>query len=187
MLRAAGLAPARLPEAVGVDAPEAAKRVLARRPEVVGGGHPAIWAPWLKASGSAYARPSSGTKLALRVRSMLDGAKDQALTLEGVPQPDPAFYKPQSMVLDFPRQQEYIRGMKVKTSITLTEELLTAIDKRARQFKKNRSDFIEAAVRAFIGQLIRDELNAKDLEIINRRADFLNQEASDVLAFQAPL
>jgi metal-responsive CopG/Arc/MetJ family transcriptional regulator len=77
--------------------------------------------------------------------------------------------------------------MKVKTSITLTEELLTAIDKRARQFKKNRSDFIEAAVWAFIGQLIRDELNAKDLEIINRRADFLNQEASDVLAFQAPL
>lgn len=91
------------------------------------------------------------------------------------------------MVLDFPRQREYTRGMKVKTSITLTEELLTAIDKRARQFKKNRSDFIEAAVWAFIGQLIRDELNAKDLEIINRRADFLNQEASDVLAFQAPL
>jgi metal-responsive CopG/Arc/MetJ family transcriptional regulator len=77
--------------------------------------------------------------------------------------------------------------MKVKTSITLTEELLTAIDKRARQYKKNRSDFIEAAAWAFIGQLIRDELNAKDLEIINRRADFLNQEASDVLAFQAPL
>ena len=77
--------------------------------------------------------------------------------------------------------------MKIKTSITLTEELVKAIDRRAKQYKKNRSDFIEAAVWAFIGQLIRDELNAKDLEIINRRADFLNQEASDVLAFQVPL
>jgi metal-responsive CopG/Arc/MetJ family transcriptional regulator len=65
--------------------------------------------------------------------------------------------------------------------------LLQAIDKRARQLKKNRSDFIEAAVWAFIGQLIRDEQNAKDLEIINRRADFLNQEAVDVLAYQIPL
>jgi metal-responsive CopG/Arc/MetJ family transcriptional regulator len=36
--------------------------------------------------------------------------------------------------------------MKVKTSIMLSKELLQAIDKRARQFKKNRSDIIEAAV-----------------------------------------
>ena len=74
--------------------------------------------------------------------------------------------------------------MKVKTSITLSEELLKVIDKRAKQYKKNRSDFVEAAVWAFIGQMIRDEQNTKDLEIINRRADFLNQEAADVLAYQ---
>ena len=49
------------------------------------------------------------------------------------------------------------------------------------------SDFIETAVWTFIGQLIRDEQNARDLEIINRRADFLNQEAADVLAYQVPL
>jgi len=77
--------------------------------------------------------------------------------------------------------------MKVKTSITLSEELLKVIDKRAKQYKKNRSDFVEAAVWAFIGQMIRDEQNAKDLEIINRRADFLNQEAADVLAYQVAL
>jgi len=77
--------------------------------------------------------------------------------------------------------------MKVKTSITLSKELLQAIDKRAKQLKKNRSDIMEAAVWAFIGQLIRDEQNARDLEIINRRADFLNQEAVDVLAYQMPL
>ncbi|MBI3014239.1 MAG: ribbon-helix-helix protein, CopG family [Candidatus Tectomicrobia bacterium] len=77
--------------------------------------------------------------------------------------------------------------MKVKTSITLSEELLKAIDKRAKQFKKNRSDFIEAAVWAFVGQLLRDEQNARDLEIINRRADYLNKEAADVLEYQIPL
>ena len=77
--------------------------------------------------------------------------------------------------------------MKVKTSISLSEELLDIIDKRARQFKKNRSDFIESAVRAFIKKLIRDEQNAKDLDIINRRAEYLNGEAEDVLTYQVPL
>jgi metal-responsive CopG/Arc/MetJ family transcriptional regulator len=77
--------------------------------------------------------------------------------------------------------------MKVKTSITISEELLKVVDKRAKQYKKNRSDFIEAAVLAFIGKLIRDEQNARDLEILNRRADFLNQEAAEVLAYQIPL
>jgi len=77
--------------------------------------------------------------------------------------------------------------MKVKTSITLSEELLEAIDRRARQHKKTRSDFIEVAVGAFIAQAMRNEQNARDLEIINRRADFLNQEASEVLEYQAPL
>ncbi len=69
--------------------------------------------------------------------------------------------------------------MKVKTSVTLSDKLLEAVDKRARQHKKTRSDFI--------GQLVRDEQNARDLEIINRRADFLNREAKDVLEYQALL
>jgi metal-responsive CopG/Arc/MetJ family transcriptional regulator len=73
--------------------------------------------------------------------------------------------------------------MKVKTSITLSEDLLDAIDKRAADFK-NRSDFIEAAIRAFLAQRIREERNAKDREILDRHADRLNQEAEDVLAFQ---
>jgi metal-responsive CopG/Arc/MetJ family transcriptional regulator len=77
--------------------------------------------------------------------------------------------------------------MKIKTSITLSEELLKAVDKRAKQYRRNRSDFIEAAVWDFLGKLSRDELNARDLEILNRRADFLNQEALDVLAYQVPL
>jgi metal-responsive CopG/Arc/MetJ family transcriptional regulator len=77
--------------------------------------------------------------------------------------------------------------MKVKTSITISEELLKVVDKRAKQYRKNRSDFIETAVLAFIGRLIQNEQNARDLEILNRRADFLNQEAAEVLAYQIPL
>jgi metal-responsive CopG/Arc/MetJ family transcriptional regulator len=74
--------------------------------------------------------------------------------------------------------------MRVKVSITLPERLLKAIDKRTKQQKTTRSDFIEAAVQAFIRQLIREEQNARDLEIINRHADALNKEAADVLEYQ---
>jgi metal-responsive CopG/Arc/MetJ family transcriptional regulator len=74
--------------------------------------------------------------------------------------------------------------MKVKTSIRLPEELLKFVDNRAKLHKKTRSDFIEAAVRAFTRQLLRDEQNARDFEIINRRAEFLNLEARDVLEYQ---
>jgi metal-responsive CopG/Arc/MetJ family transcriptional regulator len=77
--------------------------------------------------------------------------------------------------------------MKVKTSITLTEELLKIVDKRAKKSHKNRSDFIETAVWAFVSQIARNEQNAHDLEILNRRADFLNDEAADVLSYQIPL
>jgi metal-responsive CopG/Arc/MetJ family transcriptional regulator len=74
--------------------------------------------------------------------------------------------------------------MKVKTSITLSKELLDAIDKHSSQFK-NRSDFIEAAVRAYIANITRDEQNAADIAIINRKTARLNKEAADVLAYQA--
>ena len=73
--------------------------------------------------------------------------------------------------------------MKVKTSITLSEDLLEAIDQRSAQFK-NRSDFIESAIRAYIAQMVREEQNAKDLAILNRQAERLNEEAIDVLSYQ---
>lgn len=73
--------------------------------------------------------------------------------------------------------------MKVKTSIILSEDLLEAIDKRAGRFR-NRSDFIEAAVRDYIARTIREETNARDLAILNNEADRLNEEAADVLAYQ---
>jgi metal-responsive CopG/Arc/MetJ family transcriptional regulator len=81
---------------------------------------------------------------------------------------------------------EYICNMKVKTSITLSEDLLKAVDEYAKEYN-NRSEFIEKAVRVFVRQLIRREQDARDLEIINQRADYLNQEAMDVLTYQVDL
>jgi metal-responsive CopG/Arc/MetJ family transcriptional regulator len=73
--------------------------------------------------------------------------------------------------------------MKIRTSITLSEDLLKVIDDYAREFN-NRSEFIEEAVRVFIRQLMRRQQDARDLEIINHHADYLNQEAMDVLTYQ---
>lgn len=76
--------------------------------------------------------------------------------------------------------------MKVKTSVSLSDELIEAIDQYGQSYK-NRSDFVEAAIWAFIKQIIRDQQNARDIEIINRNADRLNAEALDVLAYQVQL
>ena len=76
--------------------------------------------------------------------------------------------------------------MKVKTSITLSEDVLRALEEHVVSYK-NRSDFIEAALWAFIKQKIRDEQNARDRTILSRRADALNKEAQGVLSYQAPL
>jgi len=78
---------------------------------------------------------------------------------------------------------EYISSMKIKTSITLSDDLIQAIDGYTREYH-TRSEFIEEAVRVFIKQLIRKQQDTRDLKIINNRADYLNKEALDVLTFQ---
>ncbi|GAB4230744.1 MAG: hypothetical protein OHK0028_05300 [Deltaproteobacteria bacterium] len=86
-------------------------------------------------------------------------------------------------VLDGGAVGGYVGSMKIKTSITLAEDLLKAIDEQSGPHK-NRSDFIEKAVRAYVAQVTRDRQNARDLDIINRQADRLNREAEDVLSYQ---
>jgi metal-responsive CopG/Arc/MetJ family transcriptional regulator len=73
--------------------------------------------------------------------------------------------------------------MKVKTSITLSRDLLEAIDVRASR-GRSRSEFIERALRVFLAETERQERNARDVDILNRRAERLNREAADVLAYQ---
>ena len=76
--------------------------------------------------------------------------------------------------------------MKVKTSITLSDEIIEAIDLHMGGYR-SRSEFLEMAARKFIAQLTRKEAERRDLEIINRNADSLNAEAEDVLTYQVPL
>ncbi len=75
--------------------------------------------------------------------------------------------------------------MRVTTSVSVDKGLLETIDKLSD--KGDRSSFIEAALRVYIVQFVRRKQNAKDLEIINRRADDLNEEALDVLDYQVAL
>ena len=75
---------------------------------------------------------------------------------------------------------EYTYLMRVKTSITLPDDLLTTID----QTESNRSAFIERASRAYLARLEKAKREARDIEIINSRADRLNEEAQDVLEYQ---
>ena len=55
--------------------------------------------------------------------------------------------------------------MKVKTSITLSEDLVEAVDRLADK-SANRSEFIEMALHAFIAQKQREEQHARDLKIM---------------------
>lgn len=74
--------------------------------------------------------------------------------------------------------------MKIKTSVTVSEDLLEAVDARIGQ-AASRSEFIEGAVRSYLASPVRREHDARDLEIMNRYADEMNAEASDLLDYQA--
>ncbi len=76
--------------------------------------------------------------------------------------------------------------MKVKTSVTRSQDLLQTIDQVVNEHQ-NRSLFLETAAWDYIAKLRRAHQNERDLEILNRRAEYLNAEAADALAYQIPL
>lgn len=76
--------------------------------------------------------------------------------------------------------------MKVKTSITLSEDLIQSIEKLFGK-QKNKSEFIEKALRDYIERQVKAERDLKDLIILNKKADKLNKEAEDVLTYQVDL
>ncbi|MGB9234618.1 MAG: hypothetical protein WCC04_09405 [Terriglobales bacterium] len=73
--------------------------------------------------------------------------------------------------------------MKEKTSITLSTEVLTGIDRLAGS-KHSRSAIIERILRRHLSENARARIQAHDLEQLNRAADVLNSEAADVLDYQ---
>ncbi len=76
--------------------------------------------------------------------------------------------------------------MKSKTSVTLSSSLLRDLDQILGR-NRNRSEFIENAVREHLLRLLREQRDRRELELINRNADALNKEAQDVLSYQVKL
>jgi metal-responsive CopG/Arc/MetJ family transcriptional regulator len=75
--------------------------------------------------------------------------------------------------------------MKEKTSITLSREVLKAVERVAGP-KQSRSAFIETVLRRHLLEQARTQRDKHELEILNRKADRLNREAEDGLELQSP-
>lgn len=73
--------------------------------------------------------------------------------------------------------------MKEKTSITLSREVLSGIDRIAGS-KQSRSAFIENVLARYLREQAKAARDAREIEIINRHADELNAEVEDVLRYQ---
>ena len=73
--------------------------------------------------------------------------------------------------------------MKVEITVALSEDLVAVLESRARDAQE-RSSIVEAALRAHLARPRRGA-DEGDLEIINARAEELNAEAVDVLAYLA--
>ncbi len=76
--------------------------------------------------------------------------------------------------------------MKVKTSVSLSEDVIALIDQHA-DAERNRSAFIETAVRTYLEVIRRKRRDHDDVRTINRFAARLHREARDVLGYQMEL
>ena len=74
----------------------------------------------------------------------------------------------------------YIYLVRIKTSVTLPEDLLGEIDRA----DLNRSGFLERAARNYLAQMRKAAREAADTAILDANADRLNLEALDVLEYQ---
>jgi metal-responsive CopG/Arc/MetJ family transcriptional regulator len=74
--------------------------------------------------------------------------------------------------------------MKQKTSLTLSEDLLVALDRMAGPHV-SRSSFIEKILRDFVEGRARARREARETAAINRHAAKLNAEMKDALYAQA--
>jgi metal-responsive CopG/Arc/MetJ family transcriptional regulator len=70
--------------------------------------------------------------------------------------------------------------MRVKTSISLSKELLKQIDR----VDSNRSNFFERAARSYLTGIEKKRRDARDASILDAQAERLNAEALDVLGYQ---
>ena len=76
------------------------------------------------------------------------------------------------------------RTRKVKTSVSLSEGLLHAVDVLAG--KSSRSAWIERSVRASVQRALRRRRDENEVRLLNEHADSLNRESADALTYQTP-
>ena len=74
--------------------------------------------------------------------------------------------------------------MKVKTSITLSSDVLAAVDRIAGK-NGNRSAVIESALVDYVARRAIAVRDKRDRQRLDRHAEALNRETADVLEFQA--
>ena len=74
----------------------------------------------------------------------------------------------------------YVYRVRVKTSVTLPEQLLQQID----QEDSNRSGFLEKAARQYLAQIARAKREARDEQILNAHLESINKDALDTSEYQ---
>jgi metal-responsive CopG/Arc/MetJ family transcriptional regulator len=76
--------------------------------------------------------------------------------------------------------------MRIKTSVSLDEHTLAALD-RAAEDTSSRSRLIEQAILEFLERRRRAVRDARDLALLNREASSLNREMAEILSYQVKL
>ncbi len=76
------------------------------------------------------------------------------------------------------------RTRKVKTSVSLSEGLLRAVDMLAG--KSSRSAWIERSIRASVRRALKRQRDDDEVRLLNEHAESLNRESADALAYQTP-
>lgn len=75
--------------------------------------------------------------------------------------------------------------MKVKTSITLSEDVLRDVDQMAKD--SSRSEVIEQVLRDYLVARARAARNARDRALYEKHFDEIDALCRDVLTFAAPI
>ena len=72
---------------------------------------------------------------------------------------------------------------RIETTVSLPKDLF----EKANQMSKDAkiSDVIETALRDYVAKENPQELNRRDIEIINKNADLINKQVEESLEFQA--
>lgn len=79
-----------------------------------------------------------------------------------------------------------IETMKIQTTISISDDLLKILDNMLNN-SLTLSDVIEKALREYVQKNKQKNQDDQDLEILNKNADALNEEAIDVLQYQVSL